>query len=224
MAGIEPQVSVLRWPQDWRVVRGDRPQSAPGLGAIVVSRARQQRVSGISHQVDTTGVERSVVSGKLRRADHAHSVTKPGEDDAGRHIGYADARGGLFVGDRRSQRIALDWIDRQLDAEGPGQPRAPRTGRQHDRIRGQRTLVRANAGDPVAFAFQALYSGGITKINPAIGAMRRQGDRELMAVADLVAGSEHPTHELVAEAGQRRFDRRDARRGQPRSRCSRDQS
>ena len=112
------------------------------------------------------------------------------------------------IGDRHGDRVALDRIDRDADAERLQQQRRIAAERQHIGVRLSAPGIGLHAGDPAAVADDAAGSSTPKRnVTPSASASFASCLRELEAVAGLVARQAQPAGELLAHHRQRRFDR-----------------
>ncbi|MHC2508597.1 hypothetical protein ACVII1_003835 [Bradyrhizobium elkanii] len=149
------------------------------------------------------GVELGRIARDLRGAADPDAIAEPGDRDLVALVHHGRFRRAGRVLDRHGDRIALDRIDRQRDAERPQQDRRIAAERQHVGIRRHHPGAGRDAGDPRRVRIQGVDADIEVEAHAELLGFQRQGLREHMAVAGLVMRQPQPAGELFLHAGQR---------------------
>ena len=152
-----------------------------------------------------------VVAGELGGGGDAQARAHAHVGDQVVLVDAADARRQIAGGGGDGHRVALDRIDRQLDAQLPGQDRAVAAQGQHIGLGLKRALVGHHLLDPVAGEREAPDRGAVVEAPAQPLAGRRQALGEQARIAALVGRAEDRAGELVPGRRQRRVDSDGAR-------------
>ncbi|MNI24173.1 hypothetical protein D3C73_777850 [compost metagenome] len=205
MPGIEEQALHLGRADHRRAVRRHRAQAGPEirLGNIAT---REEIGDGMFERRAPFLAEIVGITRNLRHAADADTVAKPGDGDLVglvHHGGFRRARG---INDRNGQRITLDRIDRQLDAELLDQHRRIAAERHDDGITTQGLAIGHNALDGAALDIERLDIGAVEEFHAHCGGLQRQRIGELETIARLVLRRQKAADDLLSHMFQRRLD------------------
>ena len=206
MAGRQVQVGIGCTAYDRCAVGRHRSQPGPEFAVCHIGCAREQVGQHMVERAATGLTQCHAVAGQFGGSAHADAVAQPRD----RHfVGLVhDGRLGRASGvvDRNGDRIALDWIDRNADADRlEHQGRIAAHGDQVG-VRQQCTLVGGDAGDPGAVAGDSGDVDAIPKTRTVRLGQLRDVLRELEAVAGFVARQPQRPDELFLHLRQRGFD------------------
>ncbi len=151
-----------------------------------------------------------VVAADLGHAADAYALVEAGD---GHLVGLVqDGRGGrhVRVGDGQGQRVALQGVYRQVDAQRREHLRGVAAKGQHVAVGVLELAVDAHAGDARAGRFKRLQRGAEAEFHPGRLRLFRQSAGEQGAVAGLVERQAQRSGQLVDHAGQGRLHAHDA--------------
>ncbi len=206
MAGRQEKAAPGRRADERRAVGRHRPQSAPETRPGGVAAAREQVADDVLQGAPARLVQRQRVAGELGGAADADAIAQPRHRHLVGLVHHGRFGRARRVDDRQRQRITLDRIDRDAQAERAQQQRRVAAERDHHRVGRQRAGVGLGAAHHTAGVVeQALHRRAEAEVDAERGGPGRQPLGEEKAVAGLVAGQAQAADELVAHRCERRL-------------------
>ena len=206
VAGVEEQVRVARGADDRGAVGRHRAQAGPEARARQVA-AREQVAHHLLERGAALRVQAQVEARELGHAAHADAVVEARDGHLVGLVEHGRLRRQRFVDQRHRERIALDRVDGNVEAQrGDGRARVAAeghhvaVGREHLAGRG------AHAADAAALGLERLDALAEAEVHAQAARDLGQAAREQVAVAGLVVRQPQAAREAVARAGQRGFD------------------
>ena len=206
MSGVEEQVAIGGGADNGRAIRGGRAQAGPEFGTADIAALRVEIVGDHLQGGAASRVERQVETGDLGHAADADAVVEAGDGDLVGLVEDGRGRRHRRIGDRHGQRVALERVDRRLDAQRLEQLRAVAAEGEHVAVGGFQLAVDPHAVDAVASVVQALDVAAEAEFDAEVLGHLRQLAGEHLAVAGLVVGQAQGAGQLVLDPGQGRFD------------------
>ena len=117
VAGVDPEIGQRTAAEDRQVVGRHRPQARPIAGPVIVAGVREQLVRRPQHGREVGRPVRPVVAGELGDGGHPHPVAIVGEGEQVVLVDAGQGRRVVAALDRQRHRIALDRVDRQVEAD-----------------------------------------------------------------------------------------------------------
>ena len=108
---------------------------------LIVRGSGIEALDDAPHVGEIAGTVARVMAGKLGRRGHPQPIAEPRDRYAVALVDRREVRRPRARADARGERIALDRVDRQLDADAAREPRTPRPQRKHVGVRADETVV-----------------------------------------------------------------------------------
>ncbi len=205
MAGIEVEVGIARGADDGRAVGRHRAQASPEGGSGEVAAGEQ--VAGDHFQrFAPTRVEPQIESAQLRHAAHADAMIEAGEGDFVGFVQHGGTRCERFVGQRHGERVTLDRIDRQIEAQRRQKVTGVTAQRQHIAIRGEDGVSHLHAGDALTIARQSADRLAELEFHAQFACHLAQAGGEHLAIAGFVVRQAQAADKPVAGVRQTGLD------------------
>src|SRR5271166_718356 len=141
VSGVEKKVAEAPSAQQRQIVRSHRPKAGPHFHAVVIGALGIKLLRDAFHEGEIGWPVARVVAGELCRRSDADSIAEAGDGDKIVLVDSGDRRRRQPVADRYRQRIALDGIDWQSNAEIARQNRALRPKREDVDVAPERAPV-----------------------------------------------------------------------------------
>ncbi len=204
VARVQEQVRHRRAADDRRAVRRHRAQARPERGLRRVAAAREQIVHAHFERLAACRAQRLVEADDFRHPADADALVETRDRDLVGFVEHRRHRRGRFVDDRRSDRIALQRIDRDLH-QIRDEIRRVRAERDHVRVGAHRLAAALHAGDLAARNREPVDRRVVAELHAERFGERREARREQLAVARFVTRQTQAAGELVRDGRERRF-------------------
>ena len=192
MSGIQVEPTDRGPAQIGNAVGRHRAQARPCLPRGW-TRVAWKRLAEVSPQVlDAIGVEARVVAGELRRSRDPNAVTDAHDPDFASAVGQRDHGGAIPGADRKGDRVTLDRIDWEADAERAKQAGAAVAESDDAGIRRHTALVGDDPDEPAIADVEGADRLCVAKLDVISRAVAGQLLREQMSIARLVVGVVDP--------------------------------
>ncbi len=133
MSQVQPQVAIPCGLDDRHPGRRRRPHARPLHRLPVISGLRQCLARQPAHAREPAGVHRLVITDDVHHRRHPQLILQPGIDNLAFIVGDAHLGRPVRGTDRRGQAVALQWVDRQVQA-WQGQADATVPGAEHQAL------------------------------------------------------------------------------------------
>src|SRR5690349_21199657 len=117
MAGVDIKIGIAGPPDHRHRIRHHRAKPRPQLSLLLIEGTGEEFVRGGQQNTEIACTESPVETRKLRRRGKPQAAAEPRIGDESILIDAAHARPLAFVSERKSRRVALDRIDRKIDAD-----------------------------------------------------------------------------------------------------------
>ena len=154
VAAIEEQVREPPLADERQIVRRHRPQACRHFRPIVFRSFRKKLLRHPLHEGEVGRLVARVIAGELGRRGDPQSVAKPRNGDEVVFVDAGDLGRRRRCANRNRQRIALDRIDGQADAQSVRENGALRAERQDKDVADEGAAVRLRDCDLVALCLK----------------------------------------------------------------------
>ncbi|CFM34232.1 Uncharacterised protein [Bordetella pertussis] len=205
MAGVQEQVAILGGADDGRAVRRHRPQAGPELGLLDRAAAGEQIVDHQLQGLAARLLQAQIEARQLGHAADADALVEARDRDLVGFIQDGGNRRGGLVSHGNGERIALDGVDRQIQAQRTQKAMRIATERRDVAVGRQLLAAHAHANHLPAAHVQPLDLLVEAELHAQRLGLLGQLQGEAPAIAGFVVGQAQAAGQLVQRARQRRL-------------------